>query len=459
MRYQDVGGNAGYMVMDDGVNGVSFQIMDNPRDYDNQKSVSSNLDWGGAYRTIGNLKIFPYGVDDRLPMDVRDIVKNNNEAPGMLKKKVQMQWGKGPKLFKEVNIDGIPTIVYEEDSAIMAWLKSWDYKKYIAQCLVDYTYMEAFFSILVPSRGTVLGRPWINKLEHAPLHKTRLASNESGYDIKPTHAVLSSQPYGNNYRYAEEWYSYPLFDPNKAIRSRVAKYSSMFTFGQDVYAIPDILGTLAWLRQSNNIPKIFKAMSDNGISAKYHITVPMKYWDMKRERLIERCSQDPDLTYNESMLDDLKEKTYRKVLDVLSGVKNVGKAFFSEFFYDDDAGSLKEYGWTIKAIDQNIKDFVEAQIKISERAAYATATGLNISPILANVDSNNRANSGSAQIHAHNNYVATGVDLDEIVVLSPINEAIAYNFPDKEHRLGFYHTTQKREEEVTPSQRHNNINS
>ena len=458
MQYRDLGGGAGYVAMDD-AKGVSFQIMENPRDYDNQRAVSSSLDWGRAYRILGEFKIFPYGVDDRLPMDVRDIVKNNNEAPGMLKKKVQMQWGKGPKLYREDNIDGIPTIVWEEDQLIMNWLKSWDYKNYIMKALVDYTYMEAFFTVHVPKRASVLERKFINRLEHAPLHKSRLASIETGYDLKPTHGVVSTQAWGNSFKQNEEWFSYPLFDPSKPLRSRVIQYSSMFTFGQDHYAIPDILGTLAWLRQSNNIPMIFKAMSDNGISAKYHITMPMKYWDKKRDLLKDRCAEDPDLTYSESMLDELKEQTYRKIGEVLSGVKNVGKAWYSEYFYDEDGASLKEMGWKITPIEQNIKDFVDAQIKISERAAYAISTGLNINPVLANVDSNNRANSGSAQIHAHNNYVATGVDMDEIIVLSAINDAIKFNFPDSVHRLGFYHTTQKREEEVTPSQRHNNINS
>lgn len=458
MQYKDLGNNAGYMVYGDN-EAVSFEIMENPRDFDSQRPVSSELDWHTAYSRMGDYTIFPYGIDDRLPNDVRDIVKNNNEAPGMLKKKAQMQWGKGPKLYKEENIDGIPTIIWEDDPAIMAWLKTWDYKKYIMQVLIDYTYIEAYFSIIIPNRRSLLGRPFIKRVEHSPVGKSRLASADTGHDIKPTHGVVSSHTFGGKLHGNFEWYDYPLFSPDKAATSQMIDYQSMFTFGQDVYAIPDILGTLGWLRQSNNIPMIFKAMSENGISAKYHITMPMKYWDLKRVELKNRCDEDPDMEYTESMLDNLKKKMYRTVTEVLSGVKNVGKAFFSEVFYDEDLNGLKELGWKITPIAQNIKEFVESQILISERAAYAISTGLNINPILANVDSNNRANSGSAQIHAHNNHVATGVDMDEIVVLSTLNKVIEYNFPDSIHRMGFYHTTQKREEEVTPSQRHNNINA
>lgn len=457
MSYEALTSTYGYVVGDSN-KGISFEILENPRDFDKQKAVSSDLDWDNSFQTIGQFKVFPYGVGNTLPKEVRDIVKNNNEAPGMLKKKVQMQWGKGPKLYRERNIDGMPVIEWIDDTAIMEWLKSWNYKRYLMQVLVDYTYLESYFSMYVPARRSLLGRSFINRLEHVSIDKARLATLNYEFDAEPSHVIVSSKIFGNGRASIENWDSYPLFDIDLPQRYRSVEYVSMPTFGQSHYAIPDILGTLGWLRQSNNIPKIFKAMSDNGISAKYHVTSPMQYWDKKRELIQERCAEDPDKVYSESMLEEYRENLLRQIGKVLSGVENVGKFWHSEVFYDDDLGQLKELGWKITPIDQNIKDFVEAQIKISERAAYAISTGLNINPILANVDSNNRANSGSAQIHAHNNYVATGVDMDEILVTQCINNAIQINFPGTDARIGFYHTVQKREEEVTPSQRHKNLN-
>jgi hypothetical protein len=41
--------------------------------------------------------------------------------------------------------------------------------------------------------------------------------------------------------------------------------------------------------------------------------------------------------------------------------------------------------WDIKVIDQNIKDFVQAQISISERADHALAAGLNLHSALGNI--------------------------------------------------------------------------
>ncbi|WP_230690829.1 hypothetical protein, partial [Streptococcus pneumoniae] len=72
-----------------------------------------------------------------------------------------------------------------------------------------------------------------------------------------------------------------------------------------------------------------------------------------------------------------------------------------------DQSNLIEEGWEVKVIDQNIKDFVLAQIKISERADAALSSGMNLHPVLGNINNSGSANSGSEQIMALINYLNT----------------------------------------------------
>ncbi|WP_304015841.1 hypothetical protein [Nonlabens dokdonensis] len=453
MQYQVV--NDSSAIVYDGDKGISFEILENPREFNDHRAPKSSLDWDNVHETRGPYRLYPYGIDNRFPLAVRDIVKNNNEAPGILKKKMHMIWGKGPALYKETFVDGLPVREWVNDTEIMSWLKTWDYKKYLTQVFVDYNYLEAYLSKFIPRNESRFGaRLFINKLENVCLHKARQATLMDGPDAVPTHVIESTLAYGALNSYNSSWRDYPLFDFYNLRSEITISYTSMYTFCQDVYAVPDIMGTLKWMVQSNNVPILFDALQRNGISAKYHVTSPMKYWDKKRKQLQARCENDPDLEYSEHMLDAEKSSMLRSIAKTLAGLENTGKFWHSEIFYEEDGVNLKEYGWDIKEIPQNMKDLVESQISISNRAGYAISTGLAMSAALANVDGDKKASSGSSQFYAASNH---HTEMDEMIIFQDINRAIAINFPDKDINMGCYQVAQKREEEITPSQRRKEI--
>lgn len=454
MSYRAVGRNAGVMTTSD--HSFSFEILSNPRDIDTQPAPKSDLNWGDAFHQLGDLRIFPYGGDNRLPLTVRDIVKNNNEAPGILKRKAQLIWGQGPRLCSHTYADGSPITEWKDIKEVQKWLESWEFTAYLRKCNVDYAHMDSFFTVYVPAARIRTGQVFINKLEHITLSRGRLATDSPTFTYEPKYGIEGVRPFGSFQTLNEEYRVYPLFDKNNVPAERSMEYSSMYSFCQDVYAVPDIYGVLGWLRQSNNIPLLFESFLKNGISPKYHVTSPSSYWDKKREQLQTRYENDPIKKYEESMLDELKADILRSIGKVLSGVENVGKFWHTEVFYDKDGLDLKVMGWDIKPIEQNVKDFVEAYIKMSERAAYAISTGLNMNPSLANVDSNNRANSGSTQVYAHNNHMST-IPMDEEIICGPINNAIKINFPEVDCHLAFYHPVQKQQQEITPSKRNANL--
>ena len=133
----------------------------------------------------------------------------------------------------------------------------------------------------------------------------------------------------------------------------------------------------------------------------------------------------------------------------------MGKFWHSTKTIKIEGNNLKETGWEIKPIDMNIKEFIDAQIEVSNRSDRAVSSGVGLHGALGNVNESARSNSGSEQIYALKNYLNTGIDMPEMIVTKPMNMAIKANFPNKDLKIGFYHDADqaKAEQEVTESQR------
>src|SRR5690606_29194643 len=103
---------------------------------------------------------------------------------------------------------------------------------------------------------------------------------------------------------------------------------------------------------------------------KFHITSPQAFWDKKREILKQHCTI-AQKTYTESMLIEYQDAFLRKIGEVLSGDENTGKYMHTVNSLIVEGNNLLEVGWKVEVIDQKVKDYVDAQIKISQRADHA----------------------------------------------------------------------------------------
>jgi hypothetical protein len=226
----------------------------------------------------------------------------------------------------------------------------------------------------------------------------------------------------------------------------------MYSFCTDYYTVPDLYGSLEWLNRSTAVPLIFKALSKNSINLKYHIVSPQAFWDKKADEMKANCTQR-GIVYKNQMLLDFQKEFLEKIAVVLSGDENTGKYLHTSKSFTVDGTNLIEHGWEIKVIDQNIKDFVAAQISISERADHALAAGLNLHSALGNVSESGKSDSGSEQIYALKTFLQTGIDIPEMIIMKAINYAIKVNFPSKKLKLGFYHITPEKEQNIAPKDR------
>tara|TARA_R110002050_G_scaffold69507_2_gene150358 strand:+ start:31950 stop:33314 length:1365 start_codon:yes stop_codon:yes gene_type:complete len=449
MNIEYIGGNA---LVDDGNNVFSFEVTDNPRNFDSYRTNVDTLDWTDNHYHIGAWRVFPYGNDNQLPKQIRDIVQQNYIAPGLVKKKTQWLWGKGPKLYIERMEDGALVREWVDDKDIQEWLNAWDYEKYLTAACVDFNHIEGVFTKFYRGLGGRIGRPSIAKLEHCLPDRSRLACEMESNNLAATHVVVTDW----NFEQINAILNpkiYPIFDFKDPFKHRNSiYYSNMYSFCSDYYTVPDIYGSFEWLRRSTAIPLILKALSKNSINIKYHVISPQKFWDDKQSAIEENCSKK-GVKYKDSMMVEFKEKFLKQIAKVLSGEENTGKFWHSTKDFTVDGTNLIEHGWEIKVIEQKVKEFIDAQIEVSKRADHAVSSGIGIGNVLGNVSEAGRSNGGSERIYAMKEYLQTGIDIAEMIVCKPMNFALMANWPNKNIKMGFYHIAPQREEDITPGDR------
>jgi hypothetical protein len=209
------------------------------------------------------------------------------------------------------------------------------------------------------------------------------------------------------------------------------------------------------MKCGSTVPDIINNLNKNMLNIKWHIISPKSYWDNHRERLMTQCG-DKGIAYKESMLETLKDDILKGLSKVLSGIDNVGKFFHSESVMDVlELGRAQLSEWKIQAIDMKVDDYINAQIKVGEKADSAATSGMGLHPSLSNIMVNGKLASGSEMLYAYKLFLATDTNLVDEMVFQAINHAIKINkFKNSgKLKLGFYHGVIQREENISPSDR------
>jgi hypothetical protein len=429
----------------------TYQIAENPRDFDKFRGGSQSLEWNNIDNYYGDYLVYPFGINNDLPSYIKEVVQNNYIAPGLLNRKVELLWGSGPKLYKEEYKEGRVVRTWTEDKAIQKWLDGWDYEKYLLQSSTDYQHVQGTFTRFELNKGSRIGKGLINQLHIETTDKARLAVLRAFKEKTPTHVIVTD--WALKHVQSLEAKTYPLFDFRDPFANENSiLYSNKYTFCTDYYTVPEIYGSLEWLNRSTAVPLIFKALSKNSINLKYHIISPQSYWDKKENQMKENCVFK-GIEYKQSMLEEYKTDFLKKIAKVLSGEGNVGKYLHTSKEFTVDGTNLIEHGWEIKVIDQNIKDFVDAQIAISQRADRAVSSGISLHSALGNMSETGKVDSGSEQLYALISYLNTGIDIQEMIICKAINYAIKANFPDTDIKIGFYHNVPEKQQETSPKDR------
>jgi hypothetical protein len=406
------------------------------------------VQWEADPDIVGGKKIVPYGSNNNLPVLIRNMMEKNNLAPGILEREMGLLHGQGPQLYVDLVKDGEIVREWTYDSEIWNWLKSWNYRRFIDMSTVEYKYLKGIFVKRFIRRGTRIGRKPEFILEVCPGTDARLA----WIDTRRLEDVpeIYTGDFENNCRRIgiRTWPVWDRFDPFS--KGASMSYHNSYSFAHNFYSIPGFWGSRIWIARSSEIPVNLKTLAENTLNSTHHIHSPGAYWKEKREKLEDRFPSKSEAEIEEK-LKELKTETFRTISAVLAGQKNVGKFIETVDFWDDDSGEI--VSWKIEAIDQKVKDYIESQLKISDKADAATTSGIGLHPALSNMMMNGKSASGSEMLYALKLYLASDTTIPEEVIFEPINQCIEAMWPDKKVRMGFYHKIVLKEENVSPSDR------
>lgn len=420
--------------------------------FDQLMALSNGSDWESDPQIINGKRLVPYGANNDLPVQIRKIMDKNNLAPGILEREMGLLYGQGPALYKLTYTDGYMMREYVQDDEIQEWLDSWDYKRFVDMAMVEFKYLKGVFVKRFRNRGPRIGENGkITRLQVVPGTDARMEWPEDPkYKRLENVSKIYTGDFENNCLHSG-MIPYPVYRPNNPFKYGVCmSYHNKYSFGRNFYSSPSYFGSLSWMMRSSDIPEVLAYLSENGITSAWHIHVPGKYWEDKKEKLEKNNPSLEDSKIDE-LLEEVKTELFTKIARVLTGKKNAGKFIETTDFHDED-GNLCQ--WKVEAIDQQVKDFIEAQLKISEKADSAITSGMGLHPSLSNIVLNGRMSGGSEMLYALKLYMASDTTGPEECIFEPINQAIAANWSDKKGiRMGFYHHTVMREENVAPEKR------
>lgn len=422
----------------------------------NDAPQESFSDWKENALDIGDFKVIPYGQNNDIPQQIQSTVLANGFATRALNRKVELLVEQGPYIYAYA-VDGTKYFREpKENSTITDWFESFTGEELLHNNARDMFYQGCYFNKIYRSRSGRLGQSSAAPvdIEFVPCTDCRLAYRKNDKNKIPTHVIVGDWVKQDK----KELKVYPLYDSKNPNKYPVAiHYVKCASFGMSDYPLPDIYGSLDWIKNTTNTPKIFKAFTDNSLNIKWHIQSPEAFWDKKRQIIKDNLKADvenPNQPYKEQMLEDLKTEILDQLTSLLSGVENVGKFWHNTYVVQLIGANAVEQGWKILPIEQKTKEWVESQIKMYSTAIFAVQAGVGVHASLLMVGADGKSDSGSEQLNAFIVHQKTATPMPEFYVCKSVNDLIKAKFNTNE-KIGFYRTTPERQQDITNSQRFN----
>lgn len=438
-------GNFG--IIDTGNRGlVTFSTNGKGWDTPSMSSFGTNARFQKSMHIHG-YDIVPMGDNNCLPQRVAELLDNFYAGEGILGKIQGLQYGQGPKMYTET---------FEDNQLIRSWMnppedqQAWldkiNIEKFSQRCLTDLSHMQGFFWRGYLERGHRIGRPmFISRVEHIPYQKCRLVYPPEGHDDPPG-ILVGDWPYPDPTKLAY----YPMFDPNDPFKHNVFMgYENVYSFCKDFISMPRFLGAFDWIELAGTIAGLLKAYNANASALSLHIESPEAYWDKKEDELKEYCKVK-GIPYTKELLDQYKENAFIEFTAGLTGEKNAGNYLHTQTIYDDLANDF--VGWKVATIDKKIKEYVDAEISIVDKANEAATSSFGLDPALANLVLDGKLSSGSEKLYSIKVYNASETAIPESVMFGTFNKIRKANFGGNE-RIGFYRIVVNAESNVSPNSR------
>jgi hypothetical protein len=439
----------------------------------------------------GEYSVALFGLFNRLPDEVKELIRNNHLLPEILKKQVRYIYGLGPSLFQvkkqgegEKKRKKRDYFDKSEHPEVWAWLESWkenglpdDYTTYLKKAAHEYYAMEGVFSkYLFNLSRRVNGKIPIRGLEFLKSDRCRLAKKgEHDINYPLEDEEMKYILYGRWNRGTEMLKRvYARFNEAQPLKHKVAiSYVKDIGFGEEIYSIPTFYyGLKEWIKGSNLNAKYINSYLKNSLSAKIHVIIPNSWFELKEATLKKIVEKNLELqrdgkeivtkydglegigtVFNYGMVNKLVKVKLREITNLLSGEgENQGKTFTSRSFTSDKG--VEE--WQFKDIPVKYSEFVKSIIEYDKRAVEVILQGKGLPPAISNVSKDGVfQSSGSDAYYNYLIYLNSLVYAEEFI-LQDINRALHINFPNLKAgniKLGFEINIPARQEELPPKQR------
>lgn len=400
------------------------------------------------YMSVLGERIIPFGADNDLPGYVRRVMERFYAGEGIMGKKIGLQWGEGPRLYRDADDGaGVSVRQWVRDPAVEAELRRSDYLTQMHRCLVDLVHLEGFWVKFTRNRAPrVGGAGRLLGIEHLPASRCRFIFPGSSM-VRPSRVMVAEFPVPS----ADESRIYPVFDPADPFRHPEAvAYYSLYSFGHEDYSVPRFVGAFDWLELAGSLAGILATYNENASAISLHIKSPQSYWDNARDSIKRDCEQR-GVPYSEQMLEDFKEAAMEKFAEHVSGRENAGKFTHTSVAWNTEAQAFE--GWEVIPVDKKIKDYIEAQVAIARKSEAAATSGFGLDPALSNLILDTKLGSGSEKLYSLKVYNASETALPDMVLCKPWQQMIEANHPGTDLRLGLCRRVVDAEANVNPENR------
>jgi hypothetical protein len=323
----------------------------------------------------------PWGPDNNYPVGAAADFRLNGIASRGLKLKGDMLYGKRVVTCRVKGFDdGTQKEVVEivNDPEINEFLNRSNINAFRNRAITDFVWFGMIFPmfLLNPDRSKIsmVVHDKAAKFRFAPFNETlgRIDTVfRSANWPNPSDAQLQEIPcidsylyylevdrikYDNKYKYAFPIQSYDILNDYYAV------------------TIHESIRKNGTLQNSNSIPAIVKSMIKNVMSIKYHIKIPLSYWE----------TMYPDFKkMKDTEKDKLVDAKLQEINDFLSGQDNQMKAFISH--YTVDRVTQKETGWEIVPLEDKMK--YDSWTGVDTAAAAQILFAIGINPAIFGLDS------------------------------------------------------------------------
>lgn len=300
----------------------------------------------------GGTRWVPWGINNDYPIEMARDIRMNGVAHRALKIKADMLYGKRLVACKVVDFDASTEKEVVEvctDPEVKDFLRRSNINVFRDRMIHDFVWLGNAFPILLlnadRSKISMVAHDKAAKFRYQPFNNTlgridnvfRSANWPSPTDdqLQTLKCIDSSQYYmevdrvkfaGKDFKYVFPVYNYDILNDY---------YSTV---------IHESIRKNGWLANSTSIPAIVKATIKNNMSLKYHIKIPLTYWNGLYPTWA-RLLQKERETIVSAKLEEMNL--------FLTGQDNAMKAFISHYATDPQTGK-EVAGWEIVSLEDKM---------------------------------------------------------------------------------------------------------